>query len=108
MAAGHARRRHVLQDRPAERNHDRRKPATSPEETVTLPAAQARQALELLLACEHVISALRARGLKRDLGPDDPGQLAALLTGGDAARLAARLDAAGRDLAAAFPVPGRS
>lgn len=69
---------------------------------VTLPAPLARQALDLLQACEHVISALRARGLQRDLALADLDQLAALLTGGDAAQLAARLEAAQRELAAAM------
>lgn len=77
---------------------------TSPEEPLTLPAAQARQVLDLLLVCEHVISALRARGLQRGLGLAGLDQLAALLTGGaGAAQLAARLETAARELAAAFP-----
>jgi hypothetical protein len=69
---------------------------TSPEEPVTLPGELARQALVLLGTCEQVISALRARGLRRALALEDLEQLAALLTGGDAAQLAARLDAAER------------
>ena len=76
---------------------------TSPEEPVTLPGELARQALVLLGTCEQVISALRARGLRRALALEDLEQLAALLTGGDAAQLAARLDAAQRELAAAVP-----
>ncbi len=76
---------------------------TSPEEPVTLPGELARQALVLLGTCEQVISALRARGLQRALALEDLEQLAALLTGGDAAQLAARLDAAQRELAAAVP-----
>ena len=80
---------------------------TSPDDLdglpVTLPAAQARQVLDLLQIAGHVISALQARGLKRDLTPEDLEQLAALLTnGGDAAQLAARLEAAQRELAAAM------
>jgi hypothetical protein len=80
---------------------------TSPDDPhglpVTLPGAQARQVLDLLLSCEHVISALRARGLERDLALAGLEQLAALLTnGGDAAQLAARLEAAQRELAAAM------
>ena len=76
---------------------------TSPEPPVTLPAGQARQALDLLQIAGHVISALRARGLERDLTLADLEQLAALLTGGGgASRLAARLEAAQRDLAAAI------
>jgi hypothetical protein len=76
---------------------------TSPEPPVTLPAGQARQALDLLQIAGHVISALRARGLERDLTLAGLEQLAALLTsGGDAAQLAARLEAAQRDLAAAI------
>ena len=64
---------------------------------VTLPGPLARQVLDLLQAAGHVISALRARGLERDLALADLEQLAALLTaGGDAAQLAARLDAAER------------
>ena len=75
---------------------------TSPEEPVTLPGELARQALVLLGTCEQVISALRARGQQRALALEDLEQLAALLTGGgDAAQLAARLDAAQRELAAA-------
>jgi hypothetical protein len=59
---------------------------------VTLPAAQARQVLDLIQVAGHVISALRARGLERDLSLEDLEQLAALLTnGGDAAQLAGRL-----------------
>jgi hypothetical protein len=77
---------------------------TSPEEPVTLPAGQARQVLVLLGTCEQLISALRARGLQRALALEDLEQLAALLTGGDAAQLAARLDAAQRALAAVMPV----
>ena len=70
---------------------------------VTLPGPLARQVLDLLLICEHVISALRARGLQRDLALADLEQLAALLTsGGDAAQLATRLEAAQRELAAAM------
>jgi len=77
---------------------------TSPEEPVTLPGELARQALVLLGTCAQVISALRARGLRRALALEDLEQLAALLTGGgDAAQLAARLDAAQRELAAAVP-----
>lgn len=76
---------------------------TSPDEPVTLPAAQARQVLDLLQAAGHVISALRARGLQRPLALEDLEQLAGLLTsGGDAAQLAARFEAAQRDLAAAI------
>jgi DNA replication protein DnaC len=55
---------------------------TSPEEPVTLPGELARQALVLLGTCEQVISALRARGLRRALALEDLEQLAALLTGG--------------------------
>ena len=78
---------------------------TSPDDPdgppVTLPAAQARQVLDLLLICEHVISALRARGLQRDLALAGLEQFAALLTsGGDAAQLASRLEAAQREPAA--------
>ena len=70
---------------------------------VTLPAAQARQVLDLLQIAGHLISALRARGLERDLALADLEQLAALLTaGGDAAQLAARLEAAQQELAAAL------
>jgi hypothetical protein len=70
---------------------------------VTIPAAQARQVLDLLGMAGAVISALRARGLRGDVitlaGLE---QLAALVTGGsDAGELAARLDAAQRELAAA-------
>jgi hypothetical protein len=70
---------------------------------VTLPAAQARQVLDLLGMAGTVISALRARGLRGDVitlaGLE---QLAALVTGGsDAGELASRLDAAQRELAAA-------
>ena len=76
---------------------------TSPDEglPVKLPAAQARQVLDLLAICEHVISALRNRGLKRDLALADLEQLAALLTGGGGtAGLITRLEAAQRELAA--------
>jgi virulence-associated protein VagC len=69
---------------------------TTPEQAVTLPAGLALEAHRLLLVSEHVIRAMRARGLERALTPDDLEQLAALLTGGDAAQLAARLDAAER------------
>lgn len=70
---------------------------------VTLPGPLARQVLDLLQAAGHVISALRARGLERDLALADLEQLAALLTaGGDAAQLAARLEEAQRGLAAAM------
>ena len=77
---------------------------TGPEELpVTLTAAQARQVLDLLQIAGHVISALRARGLNRDLALAGLEQLAALLTsGGDAAQLAARLETAQRGLAAAM------
>ena len=80
---------------------------TSPDDLdglpVMLPATLARQVLDLLLACEHVISALRARGQQRALALADLEQLAALLTaGGDAAQLAARLEAAQQELAAAM------
>ena len=76
---------------------------TGPEDLpVTLTAAQARQVLDLLQIAGHVISALRARGLKQDLALEDLEQLAALLTGGGAAQLAARLEAAQRELAAAM------
>jgi hypothetical protein len=74
---------------------------TSPEEPVTLPAAQARQVLVLLGTCEQVISALRARGQRRGLALADLEQLAGLIAGGSPADLAARLDAAQRELAAA-------
>ena len=74
---------------------------TSPEEPVTLPAAQARQVLVLLGTCEQVISALRARGRRRGLAAADLEQLAGLIGGGGSADLAARLDAAQRELAAA-------
>ena len=78
---------------------------TSPgdQDPVLVPAAQARRIADLLGTCEQVISALRARGLRRALALEDLEQLAALLTGGDAAQLAARLDAAQRELAAAVP-----
>jgi hypothetical protein len=72
------------------------------EPPVTLPAGRARQILKLLLISEQVISALRARGLQRGITPGDLEQLAGLLTGGDAAQLAARLDAAQRELSAAI------
>jgi hypothetical protein len=49
---------------------------TAPEED--LPVTLARQVLDLLLTCQHVISALRARGLERDLALADLEQLAAL------------------------------
>jgi hypothetical protein len=76
---------------------------TNPEEPpVTLPAAQARQVPDLLQIAGHVISALRARGLQRDLALADLEQLAGLLTSGDAAQLAARLEAAQLGLAAAM------
>lgn len=56
---------------------------TSPDDQdlVAVPAAQARRILDLLGTCEQVISALRARGQRRGL--------------------AAALDAAQRELAAA-------
>ena len=73
------------------------------EPPVTIPAAQARQVLKLLLISEQVISALRARGLQRGITAADLEQLAGLLTGGsDSAALAARLDAAQDDLRAAI------
>jgi len=78
---------------------------TSPDDQdlVLMPAAQARQALDLLQIAGHVISALRARGLQRNLALADLEQLAALLTsGGDAAQLTARFEAAQRDLATAI------
>jgi hypothetical protein len=78
---------------------------TSPDDQgfVLVPAAHARQALDLLQIAGHVISALRARGRQRDLALADLEQLAALLTsGGDATQLAARFEAAQRDLAAAI------
>lgn len=68
---------------------------------VTLPAAQARQVLVLLGTCEQVISALHARGRRRGLAPADLEELAGLIAGGSPADLAARLDAAQRELAAA-------
>jgi hypothetical protein len=68
---------------------------------VTLPAAQARQVLVLLGTCEQVISALRARGQRRGLSLADLEQLAGLIAGCSPADLAARLDAAQRELAAA-------
>lgn len=68
-----------------------------------LPAPLAREALDLLQAAGHVVSAMRARALKRDLTPADIEQLAALLTsGGDAAHLTARLEAAQHGLASAL------
>jgi hypothetical protein len=79
---------------------------TSPDDLdglpVMLPAPLARQVLDLLLACGQVISALRARGQQRALALAGLEQLAALLTGGDAAQLAARLEAAQQELAAAM------
>jgi hypothetical protein len=70
---------------------------TSPgdQDPVLVPAAQARRVLDLLGTCEQVISALRARGQQRGLA------LADLEPGGSSADLAARLDAAQRELAAA-------
>jgi hypothetical protein len=74
------------------------------EPPVTLPAAQARQVLDLPGMAGTVISALRARGLRGDavtLGSLE--QLAAMAAGGsDAGELAARLDAAQREMAAAM------
>jgi hypothetical protein len=69
---------------------------TSPDEDlpVTPPAAQARQVLDLPAIAGHVISALRARGLRRDLALTGLEQLAALLTSGGGA--------AQRELAAAM------
>lgn len=76
---------------------------TAPEPPVMLPAPQARQVLKLLLVSEQVISALRARSLQRGITAADLEQLAGLLTGGgDSAALAARLDAAQKDLRAAI------
>jgi hypothetical protein len=69
---------------------------TSPDDQgfVHVPAPHARQVLDLLQIAGHVISALRARGLQRDLALADLEQLAALL--------AARFEAAQRGLAAAI------
>ncbi len=67
-------------------------------EPFILPAELALEVHKLLLVSEHVIRAMRARGLERALTPDDLEQLAALLTGGGAAQLAARLDAAEREM----------
>ena len=76
---------------------------TSPDDQdlVLVPAAQARRVLDLLGTCEQVISALRARGQRRGLAAADLEQLAGLVAGGSSADLAARLDAAQRELAAA-------
>jgi hypothetical protein len=76
---------------------------TSPDDQdlVAVPAAQARRILDLLGACEQVISALRARGRRRGLAAADLEQLAGLIGGGGSADLAAALDAAQRELAAA-------
>jgi hypothetical protein len=76
---------------------------TSPgdQDPVLVPAAQARRIADLLGTCEQVISALRARGQQRGLALADPGQLAGLVAGGSSADLAAALDAARRELAAA-------
>jgi hypothetical protein len=71
---------------------------------VTLPAAQARQAADLLGMAGAVISAARARSLRGDaITLAGLEQLAALVTGGsDAGELAARLEAAQREMAAAI------
>jgi hypothetical protein len=76
---------------------------TSPDDQdfVLVPAAQARRVLDLLGICEQVISALRARGQRRGLTAADLEQLAGLVAGGSSADLAAALDAAQRELAAA-------
>ena len=76
---------------------------TSPgdQDLVLVPAAQARRVLDLLGTCEQVISALRARGRRRGLAAADLDQLAGLIAGGSTADLAAALDAAQRELAAA-------
>jgi hypothetical protein len=76
---------------------------TSPDgqDLVAVPAAQARRILDLPGTCEQVIPALGARGRRRGLTAADPGQLAGLIAGGSPADLAAALDAAQRELAAA-------
>jgi hypothetical protein len=66
----------------------------------SVPAALAAEACGLLAVSEAVIRALHARSLQRDLTAGDIEQLAAMLAGGDAARLIAGLDAAGRELRA--------
>ena len=76
---------------------------TSPDDQdlVAVPAAQARRILDLLGTSEQVISALRARGQRRGLAAADLDQIAGLIAGGSCADLAAALDAAQRELAAA-------
>ena len=76
---------------------------TSPDDQdfVLVPAAQARRILDLLGTCEQVISALRARGQRRGLALADLEELAGRIAAGSSADLAARLDAAQRELAAA-------
>jgi hypothetical protein len=83
---------------------------TSPDESdlVLVPAEQARRILVLLGTCEQVISALRARGQRRGLAPADLEQLAGLIAGVSSADLAARLDAAQRELAAAAVLAGEA
>ena len=63
-----------------------------------LPAELALEVHKLLLISENVIRAMRARGLERGLTAGDLEQLAMLLTGGGAAQLTGRLDAAEREL----------
>jgi hypothetical protein len=65
-----------------------------------VPATLAAEACRLLAVSEAVIRALHARSLQRDLTAGDIEQLAAMLAGGDAARLIAGLDAAERELRA--------
>jgi hypothetical protein len=79
---------------------------TSPAEPAAwLPAAQARQILDLPGITEAMLSALRARGKRGNPAMlASIEQLAALLTsGGDASGLISRLDAAQREPAALMP-----
>lgn len=69
-------------------------------EPYVLPAALAAEARTLLGVSEAVIRALHARARKRPLAGEDLEQLAAMLTGGGAEQLIARLDAAEQEMRA--------
>jgi hypothetical protein len=70
---------------------------------VTVPAAAAREALDLVTLAALMLPAMRARARQGTLTPASLDQLITLLTGGrqdSTAALTARLEAAQRELAA--------
>jgi hypothetical protein len=70
---------------------------------VTIPAAVAREALDLIILTVLMLPALRARAQQGTLTPASLDQLITMLTGGrqdGTAGLTARLEAAQRELAA--------